>query len=238
MPVHRNAECPDSPTKPPRVCFDTIVVPRGAEARAVEQGWAIARPTLLAIPAGDAAQALLQHAQVGQSVLVLGLCGALDPTLRVGDTVVYERILNGSETVELDPELRALCAVVSRHPPVAAAAVTHVIGDVATKSTLRAATGAAVIDMEAAALARALGRRGVRVATVRVVSDDAQHELPDLGGVYDAAGSLRPLALAFAFARAPRRSARFVANALRALRALRATAALLARTPHVESANA
>jgi adenosylhomocysteine nucleosidase len=210
------------------VRFDAIVVPRGAEARAVEQGWPAARSALLAVPAGAAAGTRLADAAFGATALVLGVCGALDPGLRVGDTVVYARIADGADLIELDAELTAVCAAACATAPVGAANVAGVVGAPSAKAALRVATGAAVIDMEAASIARALHGRGVRVAMVRVVSDDAAGELPDLRDVYTPGGALRPLALALAFARTPRRSALFIVHALVALRALRATAARLA----------
>jgi nucleoside phosphorylase len=210
------------------VRFDTIIVPRGAEARAVEQGWPGTRPERISIPAGGAARTALQTRALGECALVFGLCGAIDPALRVGDAVVYSRIVDGAQTIELDAHLAAACARACASTPIVAASVPVVVGGVASKAALRAQTGAAVIDMEAAAVAHALEARGVRVAMVRIVSDDALHELPDLTNAFDAAGALRPIALALAFARAPLRGARFITNALRALRALRATAARLA----------
>jgi hypothetical protein len=69
--------------------------------------------------------------------------------------------------------------------------------------------------------------RGIRVAMVRVVSDDAGGDLPDLRDIYDVNGALRPLALAVALARTPRLSLRFIRNAMRALAALRRTATRL-----------
>jgi nucleoside phosphorylase len=155
------------------------------------------------------------------------VCGALDPALRVGDTVVYARIADGTAVIELDPDLVAACAGAFDRAPVNAANVARVVSSAADKSALRAATGAAVIDMEAAAIARALHLRGVRLAMVRVVSDDAAGELPDLRAAYDDEGAIRPLALAAALLRTPGRSIRFVAHVIQALRALRATAARL-----------
>jgi nucleoside phosphorylase len=162
------------------------------------------------------------------AALVLGVCGALDPALRVADAVVYARIADGAEVIELDPGLARACAAACATAPVSAANVAAVVGAPAAKAALRAATGAAVIDMESASIARALHARGVRVAMVRVVSDDAAGELPDLRDVYAPDGALRPLALALALARTPQRSAQFIVRVLRALRALRATAARLA----------
>jgi hypothetical protein len=210
------------------VRFDAIVVPRGAEARAVQGGWPAPRPALLAVPAGDQAGAQLARGMMPATALVLGVCGALDPALGVADTVVYARIADGAEIIELDARLAAACAAVCATVPVSAANVAAVVGSAAAKAALRAATGAAVIDMEGASIARALHARGVRVAMVRVVSDAAGGELPDLRDVYTPAGALRPLALALAFARTPRRSVQFIAHVLRALGELRATAARLA----------
>jgi hypothetical protein len=210
------------------VRFDAIIVPRGAEARAVERGWPPPRPAIREVSAGAAAGAGLVNGRLMATAVVLGVCGALDPALRVGDAVVYERVVDGAEVLDLDPELAAVCAVTCDRAPVTAATVPHVLGDVAAKAALRAATRAAVIDMEAAAIIRACYERGVRVAMVRVVSDDAAHELPDLTGIYDASGALLPAPLARALLRRPASGARFVANALRALRALRFVAGRLA----------
>jgi hypothetical protein len=217
------------PREAPSVRFDAIVVPRGAEARAVEAGWPAPRPALLTVPAGAAAGARFSSGDVPATALVLGVCGALDPALRVGDAVVYSRILDGGDVIELDAGLAAACAATCECALVGAANVPDVVGAVAAKAALRSATGAAAIDMEAASLARALHRRGVRVAMVRVVSDDAAAELPDLRDVYAAGGTLRPLALALTLVRTPGRSVRFIVHVLKALRALRATAARLAR---------
>ncbi len=194
------------------------------------KGWPAARARMTVVSAGAAAARALRGRRAGQTALVLGVCGALDPNLRVGDTVVYARVIDGAETFELDRELAAHCSAVYGVAPVSAANVARVIGEVDAKAEIRAATGAAVIDMEAAALARSLQHSGVRVAMVRVVSDDARGELPDLRNAYTADGTLRPAELAFALLRAPARGARFIAAVLRALDALRRAAARLAVT--------
>ncbi len=207
--------------------FDAVIVPRGAEAQAVVGGWPAARPKLSTVAAGSAAGETVAGMS-GTTALVLGLCGAVDPKLRVGDVVVYARIRNGPDVITLDPRLAADCVAGLDSVLVDAAAVTAVVGAVAAKRALWVETGVAVVDMEAAPLARALHGRGVRVAMVRVVSDDAGAELPDLARVFDGAGRLRPLPLALTFARTPLRSARFIAGAIAALRALHAVARRLA----------
>ncbi len=204
--------------------FDAIVVPLGAEAQAVKRGWYGVSPPLVMVPAGAAAGAAVRVGPSHATALVIGLCGALDPALAVGQTVVYGEIAEGSVRIDLDPQLAQACAQRLGVAVYRAANVATVVAEPAAKTALRVESGAAVIDMEAASLARALHANGVRVAMVRVVSDDARSTLPDLRDVYDPAGTLRPLALTLAFARHPMRSVRFIRNVLTALRALYAAA--------------
>jgi nucleoside phosphorylase len=203
---------------------DAILVPRGAESAAVRRG------TLSGIPvfscaAGEAAGRALDRFEPGALVAMMGLCGALDPSLAVGSAVVYER-LAAPVTYTFDASSERLAALL-RSRLVAGAAVPRVLGSVAAKAELFAASGAAACDMESAAFVRALEERGVRGVVIRVVSDDARHELPDLTDAYDADGALRPLALASAFVREPARSLRFVRGALAGLGELERIAARL-----------
>ena len=207
--------------------FDAVVIPRGAEARAVVRGWRRPQPRMLFVPAGGSAGAALQSDVPIATALVMGLCGALDPVLRVGRPVVYADVVDEDRTIVLDASLAGACATALRCAIVRAANVPAVVGDVAVKAALRSATGAAAVDMEAAAIARTLHARGVRVAMVRVVSDDAVTPLPDLRGIYDAGGALRPLALALALLRTPVRGALFIGHVVSALSALRLAAARL-----------
>jgi adenosylhomocysteine nucleosidase len=211
------------------VQFDTIVVPRGAEARALIGGWPTPRPDVLVVPAGAAAGRSVADGPPLGRVLVIGLCGALDPMLAVGDAVVYNRIAASPAATALDASLSSACAEALGRPLVTAATVDHVVGDVAGKDAVRASTGAAVIDMEAAPLAAALAGRGARIVMVRIVSDAAQTELPDLRGVYTPEGALRPLRLTAALLRSPIRGTSFVRNALHALQSLQAAATALAQ---------
>jgi uridine phosphorylase len=106
-----------------------------------------------------------------------------------------------------------------------------VVTSVNEKRRLAQRTGAAVVDMEGVALAAALAARGLRPAMVRVVSDDAEHDLPPLEGAIDASGTLRPERVALAFARRPLAAVRFARDAQRALAALERVARALIALP-------
>ena len=216
--------------------FDALVVPRGAEDRADERGWLGQRHPLLRVPAGALSGRAVNDGRPIATALVLGVCGALDPALHVGDPVVYREIADGDRTIDLDRELVAACANALGRTTIRAAAVASVVGGAADKAVLRLATGAAAIDMEAASLATAFHARGVRVAMVRVVTDDARAELPDLSGIYDERGALKPFALGRALLASPFRGAAFVRNALRGIDALRRTAERLSRDDRADAA--
>lgn len=209
--------------------FDSVVVPLGAEASAVRRGWGALPPGFVLVPAGAASADGIASGMSGGTALVLGLCGALDPALEVGDIVVYDRIVAVDGEIALDADLaRHSAGVLGGVPLVRAANAGHVVGSVDEKAELARATGAVVVDMEALSLARVLTARGTRFVMVRVVSDDARGEMPRLTGIYDAGGRLRPLSLAFALLRNPVRSLRFIANVRVALAALRRASASFA----------
>ena len=93
-------------------------------------------------------------------IISAGFCGALDPSLQVGD-LVRERIYSSDRV-----------------------AVTAL-----EKTRLRKETGAAAIDMESAAIAKKAAEWGVRFYTVRAVSDRASEDMPlDFNAYRDSAG--------------------------------------------------
>jgi len=92
-----------------------------------------------------------------------GLCGALDPALRLGDVVVH-----GDAHIE------------TRAPFVRGAvhSIDHVAGTAAEKRTLRSQTGAIAVDMESAAIERKAVEWNVPYLCIRAVSDSAGDTLP------------------------------------------------------------
>jgi len=96
-------------------------------------------------------------------IVSTGLCGALDPALRVGDVVV-------SGNAHID----------TRTPFVRGAVHTidHVAGTAAEKRTLRNQTGAIAVDMESAVVESKAAEWNVPYLCIRAVSDRAGDSLP------------------------------------------------------------
>lgn len=96
-------------------------------------------------------------------IISTGLCGALDPALRVGDIVVF-----GDKTIETQvPCWRG--AVYS---------IDHVAVTSAEKNALRNETGAISVDMETATIQRKAAEWGLPFLCIRAVSDRAGDTLP------------------------------------------------------------
>ncbi len=109
------------------------------------------------------------------AVVVAGVAGGLDPSLRPGDVVVASEVRDAHGRVAvragapLVAELRRLGLRV-RHGPVLTR--DTLVGGADEREKL-AATGALAVDMESAPLSRAFAARGLPVAVVRVVVDTA-----------------------------------------------------------------
>jgi nucleoside phosphorylase len=100
-------------------------------------------------------------------VLTCGFAGGLDPRLSIGD-VLYSTN---------DPDLRAKLTAAN-----ATAAkffcATRIATTTVEKAELRRATEADAVEMESAAFEQVCRERKIRLATVRVISDSAQENLP------------------------------------------------------------
>ncbi len=134
--------------------------PRGTEILVTRMGAAQARQRFLErIASGFPAR-----------VFTCGFAGALNPNLRVG-TVVYDT--DPEPNPGLEPALIAAGAVRGTFTCTPRVAVTA-----GEKTALRASTGADVVEMESGVI-RALCRdRGIPSATIRVISDSADEDLP------------------------------------------------------------
>jgi hopanoid-associated phosphorylase len=112
-------------------------------------------------------------------VISIGLGGGLSPHLKVGDVVVGERVLSGADVFRCDNLWRVALAAKIPHAhqgPVAGSDV--ILEDSETKAALYQSSGALAVDMESHIAARFAAARGLKLAALRVISDDARHTLP------------------------------------------------------------
>jgi adenosylhomocysteine nucleosidase len=112
-------------------------------------------------------------------VISFGLCGALDPTLEVGDCLVASAIVADGERWQADSAwARRIMARLPEAKLTDLTAGDGIIPDGAAKAALRRRTGAAAVDMESHIVARLASRRGIPFTALRVVSDAADRALP------------------------------------------------------------
>ena len=163
-------------------------------------------------------------------IVVMGLCGALRG-LRTGDIAIFTDVTDETGRYTFDAELvRVMSATLPSAKLVHGCTVNHVVTRATERAALAAAYGAEAVDMEGTHLARALATRGRAALIVRIASDDPTFDLPPIEDAFDAAGNIRPLHLALAFAKKPRAAARFVSDVRHALHTLGTVAARLATT--------
>ena len=221
-----------------------IFVPQGAEFKAVQRGLkrsgVLESVLLYATPMGPqpTGQFLEQWLQSnrtqlgdGPSVLLIGLCGSLTAQLNVGDRVLYQSCIDGrvSPSVPVLPcDASLLQALQERLNP----SVTQVTGLVTglmcdrlvhlatQKAALAQQYPAEVVDMEGYAFLQVLQSTDIKVGMLRVVSDDAHHDVPDLSVAMTDRGELKPLALASSMILQPRRALRLIRGSLTGLKAL------------------
>lgn len=207
----------------------TMLVPRGAEAEAVRRARPAAR--VVEIPPGAAAAAALPEFEPGETVLALGLCGALW-RLKAGDVAIYGRVVDAAHAFELDPELvDELTGALPRAVVANACTTKRVVTTVHARTVLAQRFNADVVDMEGTHLAAALTARGLRFAMVRVASDDAARDLPPIDDAIDPQGRIHAMPVALAFARAPLAALAFVRGVRSSLAVLTETARAISRVP-------
>jgi purine nucleoside phosphorylase len=190
-----------------------VLVPRGAEYKAVRRGLAQTSPIAVrAIPVGiDPVTRWLATQEINADrILVMGLCGALAPALNAGDAVVYQSCQ--SLAGEVWPMIEGFEAL--------GRAVRGVTSD-RVLTTAQEKQGFAalgdVVDMEGMAIARAFPGR---VAMLRVVSDRADQDLPDLGGAISSEGKLMAWPMAKAMIKQPQLSLGLIHGSLGAIKML------------------
>lgn len=204
--------------------IQTILVPLGAEYQAVRRGLqeAVAQPQLVAIPLGITAvrQALANRPDLAQSrILVLGLCGSLQPAYAIGDAVLYQNAISPDRKIHrCDRALTAeLQTRLPQIPLVQSVTSPQFVQSATQKRQLGQQHQAGAVDMEGSAILKALPQ--AQIAMLRVISDDCEHDLPDLSAAIGT-GQLRSLPLITTLLRQPVGSLRLIRGSLRGLKAL------------------
>lgn len=214
----------------------TILVPQGAEYKAVCRGLSRIKPPkplVMAIPVGP--KPLIQYLQQWQQtghrlkegppkVVIMGLCGSLSPHLAVGDVVLYQAcVYAANESTPLwktcDDELTTLLHHKLKEQVSLVKALTsdRIIVSAQEKRHLAQIYDTEVVDMEGFAALEVLSPAGIAVSMVRVVSDDAHHDLPNLTSAISPEGSLQPLPLAMGMIRQPIAATRLIRGAIHGL---------------------
>ena len=114
-----------------------------------------------------AVRTFLEH-QTPALVLTCGFAGGLDPTLKLGD-VLYEA---DYETGLID-RLARLKAKQSRF-----LCASHIVVTSGEKRALRSTTGNDAVEMESGCIRMLCHERNIPSATIRVISDTAEEDLP------------------------------------------------------------
>lgn len=220
--------------------INIILVPQGAEYQAVCRGIGRATtPVVVPIPVGAAplSRYLKTWQQretlgAGQTLLVMGLCGGLTPHYAIADCVLYRECIDRAEPSAVLSCDAALLAWLQKKLPHEAAVVRALTSDrlvwsAQEKHQLAQQYSADVVDMEGFAALESLHQTGATIAMLRVVSDNAQHDLPRLTNAISADGTLRPLPLAWGMVQQPIAAARLIRGSLKGLKTLQAIAARL-----------
>ncbi len=207
-----------------------ILAPQGAEFQAVKRGIGRSACLIVAIPAGlQPVQNFLAQQQWDvrsiDRVYVLGLCGSLTADLAIGEAVVYASCQNFAQQV-----WQCEAVTIANAKSVRAISSNKVIATVTEKRFIRERYGCDVVDMEGTAVLAYFAALAIPVTIVRVVSDDAAGDIPDLSAAIDQNGKLQSGKLAIGLIKEPRKGLRLVRGAIVGLRALEKVAGAIGST--------
>ncbi|MFM7366019.1 MAG: phosphorylase [Cuspidothrix sp.] len=206
-----------------------ILVPQGAEYQAVCRGLSSvvnSPPQVLAIPMGiePVRQYLQQLTHVSQQrVLMMGLCGSLSKKYQVGDIVLYQNCLyqgnlqecNHIFTADIHNQLQNDVSLVT------GLTSDRLISTATEKQQLHQQYNTDVVDMEGYPVLEFFQQfPNLGIAILRVVSDDTDHDIPDITSAINADGSLKPLQLAWKLIRQPQSGTRLIRGSLQGLKTL------------------
>lgn len=155
----------------------------GLESEAAVLRGALPRGVAVAVAGTRPQQALAQARALldagATALLSVGVAGALDPDLAPGALLVPARVRHGPLLLAADGALvAALERACGARRVEAVAGVDAMAATPAEKAALHATTGAALVDMETHAVARAAAAAGRPWAALRAIADDARTSLP------------------------------------------------------------
>lgn len=161
----------------------------------------------------------------------MGLCGSLTYRYSVGDIVLYQACayINAApgQLHPCSPTLTTLLQEKLKQTSLVHALTSdRLIWSADEKRHLGQIYSADVVDMEGFAALEVLSG-GVAVAMLRVVSDDCEHDLPNLTSALSSDGSLQSLPLAIGMLRQPMAATRLIRGSLRGLQVLQEVTAFL-----------
>jgi hopanoid-associated phosphorylase len=125
-------------------------------------------------------QRLTAALEGAEAILSIGLGGALDPSLEVGDVVVGAEVLRPRGRWETDRVWRDY--LLKRLPGARSGPIYgsgEMVLNALDKAKLRRQGGAVLVDMESHVAAKVAAARGLPLGVVRVVSDKATTSLPE-----------------------------------------------------------
>jgi adenosylhomocysteine nucleosidase len=145
---------------------------------------AIARPEIITVVGGgDRCGLEMRIANALQAgarrVLSIGICGALSPSLKVGDCIVATEVVAGRERVATDADwTRELLAQVPTARLGVLAGSDTIVASRTEKRRLHGETFAVAVDMESHIAAKVACEHALPFAALRVVSDSHRQSLP------------------------------------------------------------
>ena len=205
--------------------IDTIVVPQGAEYQAVCRGLRQAkaestRVIKIAIGTKNLEQVIAPYSQQladSQRILIMGLCGSLSSSFKVGDAIVVKSCQNFNYArVNLDEGLTTTIQNKLSLDAVDGLTSDRLITRATEKLQLGNQYSASVVEMEGYGYVSHLQHQG-SVAMLRVVSDDVRGNIANLAGAIDDRGKLETLPLAIALLKQPIVATKLIGSSLKGL---------------------
>jgi nucleoside phosphorylase len=215
--------------------FDAIFVPEGMEARAVSAAARRATSPPRVVPIGLGPErarksvALALRASPIRRALVTGVCGLLAPRYKPAAALLYADVRDARRTpLQTDTELTLMLAASLPYAQSGTRALQwdRVVTTAHEKERLARSYEVDAVDMESYAVATLLRDADVRTAVLRIGSDAANDDLPDLNAAIGPDGTLRAPVLLREMLRSPRAGIGMAWNGFAAIRALRLAIAL------------